>query len=166
MGVRWEYEPEGYTLLDGSYYLPDFKLYDVGVYFTSTANPQESALFVDDLPPFFVEVKPTADQFRDACCRLIQFFTDPIIVLNDEPFSCAVAFAGKSDDDGRRVAASSLWMNDGRGIGLLFISHGKTVRDVLASSQVASQGYRHQTITYAKLLSRQARFEHGKNGRQ
>ena len=28
-GVRWEYEPEGYVLTDGQYYLPDFLLHDV-----------------------------------------------------------------------------------------------------------------------------------------
>ena len=28
-GVRWEYEPEGYVLPDGQYYLPDFLLHDV-----------------------------------------------------------------------------------------------------------------------------------------
>ncbi|MCR5811567.1 MAG: hypothetical protein K6G34_09355 [Lachnospiraceae bacterium] len=28
-GVRWEYEPEGYALPDGQFYLPDFLLHDV-----------------------------------------------------------------------------------------------------------------------------------------
>lgn len=28
-GVKWEYEPEGYVLSDGGYYLPDFLLHDV-----------------------------------------------------------------------------------------------------------------------------------------
>ena len=28
-GVRWEYEPEGYDLGDGIYYLPDFLLHGV-----------------------------------------------------------------------------------------------------------------------------------------
>ena len=33
MGIRWEYEPEGMILSDGSYYLPDFYLIDLRVYF-------------------------------------------------------------------------------------------------------------------------------------
>ena len=28
-GVKWEYEPEGFDLGDGLYYLPDFLLHDV-----------------------------------------------------------------------------------------------------------------------------------------
>ena len=28
-GVQWEYEPEGYVLDNGQYYLPDFLLHDV-----------------------------------------------------------------------------------------------------------------------------------------
>lgn len=30
-GVKWEYEPEGYDLGDGTYYLPDFLLHGVTV---------------------------------------------------------------------------------------------------------------------------------------
>ena len=33
LGVRWEYEPEGILLSDGSYYLPDFYLIDFHCYF-------------------------------------------------------------------------------------------------------------------------------------
>ena len=42
LGYTWEYEPEGYVLGDGTYYLPDFRL----------STPCTSA-------PFFVEVKGT-----------------------------------------------------------------------------------------------------------
>jgi hypothetical protein len=31
LGIKWEYEKEGYELDDGSYYLPDFWLPDVGL---------------------------------------------------------------------------------------------------------------------------------------
>ncbi len=31
-GVKWEYEPEGYELGDGTCYLPDFLLYDVHIH--------------------------------------------------------------------------------------------------------------------------------------
>ena len=30
-GVKWEYEPEGFDLGDGLYYLPDFLLHDVWI---------------------------------------------------------------------------------------------------------------------------------------
>lgn len=32
LGLRWEYEPEGYRLEDGTWYLPDFWMPDVGCY--------------------------------------------------------------------------------------------------------------------------------------
>ena len=32
LGVRWEYEPEGFTLSDGANYLPDFLLTDCGTW--------------------------------------------------------------------------------------------------------------------------------------
>ena len=32
-GIRWEYEPEGIVLSDGSFYLPDFYLPDFHCYF-------------------------------------------------------------------------------------------------------------------------------------
>ncbi len=44
-GLRWEYEPEGYTLSDGTRYLPDFFLPDLGCY---------------------AEVKPIGDAFTKA----------------------------------------------------------------------------------------------------
>ena len=31
-GVKWEYEPEGYDLDNGLYYLPDFLLHNVGIF--------------------------------------------------------------------------------------------------------------------------------------
>ena len=33
LGIRWEYEPEGLILSDGTYYLPDFYLIDFHLYF-------------------------------------------------------------------------------------------------------------------------------------
>lgn len=33
MGIEWEYEPEGFVLDDGTYYLPDFYLCTLGCYF-------------------------------------------------------------------------------------------------------------------------------------
>lgn len=32
LGISWEYEPEGFELSDGSWYLPDFRLTDLGVF--------------------------------------------------------------------------------------------------------------------------------------
>lgn len=31
LGVKWEYEPEGYDLGNGMCYLPDFRLYEVTI---------------------------------------------------------------------------------------------------------------------------------------
>ena len=37
-GIRWEYEPEGIILSDGSWYLPDFYLPDFHCYFEVKRN--------------------------------------------------------------------------------------------------------------------------------
>lgn len=47
-GIKWEYEPEGFILDDGTKYLPDFKIYDIYGNFE------------------WVEVKPEGDSFTKA----------------------------------------------------------------------------------------------------
>ena len=50
-GYNWEYEPEGFDLGDGIYYLPDFKIY-------GTDNNGDSNLFR-------IEVKPSEDKLKN-----------------------------------------------------------------------------------------------------
>ena len=55
-GVEWEYEPEGYDLGDGIYYLPDFLLHDVAgraggdLYVEVKGNMSSIGLFQSEQP--------------------------------------------------------------------------------------------------------------------
>ena len=62
-GVKWEYEPEGYDLGDGTYYLPDFLLHGV------TVNHATYAENCD----IYVEVK---GQMNDADADKIKRFAE------------------------------------------------------------------------------------------
>ena len=67
LGIRWEYEPEGYELGNGNRYLPDFRLPDQGLW---------------------VEVKgklPTVDEFEKAT-RLAQGDPDSMVIITWENF--------------------------------------------------------------------------------
>lgn len=66
MGFDWEYEPEGFVLEDGTYYLPDFLVH------TKTYNDSE----------FWVEVKPkelTIEEIKK--CELLSKGTNKGVVL-------------------------------------------------------------------------------------
>ena len=71
IGVRWEYEPEGFTLSDGTMYLPDFLLHDVmgrGVY--------------GDSGDIYVEIKGVLTQDD---LHKVELFPMPIIIFGAIP---------------------------------------------------------------------------------
>lgn len=70
MGIEYEYEPEGFTLADGTSYLPDFKLLNV------------RHRGADEWGPLFVEVK---GQMSPADLKKISLFEEPIIVIGAIP---------------------------------------------------------------------------------
>lgn len=73
IGAKWEYEPEGYRLKDGTYYLPDFLLHGVrgrGVGWEETVND------------IFVEIKGV---LTDEDLHKISLFELPIIIFGQIP---------------------------------------------------------------------------------
>ena len=71
-GVKWEYEPEGFDLGDGLYYLPDFLLHDVVCRYNQG----------NELMNLWVEVKgemTPEDAFK------IYKFRNPILVFGNVP---------------------------------------------------------------------------------
>jgi len=67
IGVKWEYEPEGFEFKDGSRYLPDFRLPDVGMW---------------------VEVKPTeklSDDEKQKIDNLVCESEFPVYVTSGAP---------------------------------------------------------------------------------
>jgi len=76
LNIRWKYEPEGYVLNDGTSYLPDFYLENVGGHIGK--NNGEG---------IFVEIKGNLTDYDK---KKINGFEYPIVVLGDIPDSTAV----------------------------------------------------------------------------
>lgn len=92
-GVKWEYEPEGFDLGDGLYYLPDFLLHNV------FDDEDKKYIGSNDL---WVEVKGAMTEF-DA--KKILYFNSPILVVGKIPdgndiydlVSCAIEQSDSTD---------------------------------------------------------------------
>jgi hypothetical protein len=90
--VKWEYEPEGFELSDGTWYLPDFwlpKFHGGGIY---------------------VEVKPTGDSFDKA--RAFARDGNPILLADGPPDARSYELAG-ADGCLRDVCFSAKYLPDG-----------------------------------------------------
>lgn len=183
LGIRFEYEPQGYELSDGTWYLPDFYLPDIkrGV---------------------FAEVKPLTSPYgddpdaREACRRLAMLTScmdGDAIVLAGEPmvnvdivrgssraadggYAWWVSAGGDECVDGPYVFCVCPWCMkpglefDGRGARVCgYQAHHADAESALAAIQ--DQGFRrvddkcytgaHEVVMRAAHLSRSARFEHG-----
>ena len=163
LGVKYEYEPEGYVLPDGTYYLPDFLIHDV-----ITRHAKSEIDYTNDI---FVEVKgiPNASDAK----KIMEFsLIYPIWVVgalpdpNDYTISCTNQrkdYCNKKYDfdhqcvfcpynygtiDGDSCFEFSLAFDDGH---LSF--HGAD----------SNYGFGHYSkeIEIALRAARQARFEHG-----
>lgn len=71
MGIKYEYEPEGFVLNDGSKYLPDFRL----------LNVRHSSYF-NEFEPMYAEVKGVMSAYD---LKRIQLFPAPIVVIGNIP---------------------------------------------------------------------------------
>lgn len=184
LGIRYEYEPEGYSLSDGSMYLPDFYLPDI---------------------KYYVEVKGMSNHLLDDISKLQRFVLDSksaVVILSNVPYDpdakglfwfpiqyyCARsgglvcgcrAFFYKSDKPG---------LQDDFSVGCQsYVSLSEKLPDFLSSEEQAKIMFRKiQAISGAKLddnvdnfpikdlmehellpveialkTARQARFEHG-----
>lgn len=152
--LDWQYEPEGFVLPSGSYYLPDFRINLRG-------------------GPLWVEIKP-----GNETSNLFSEFIDSAphgwrgTVLNDIPQPDIVASSGHYyEDDRPYVLGPELWDNhyrfcicvhcrevgfefDGRSarIGCGCKEHGTSDKEYTAD---------HPVLIEAFAKARQARFEHG-----
>ena len=73
MGIKYEYEPEGYILKDGSRYLPDFLIY--------VRHRSET----DEWEPIYVEVKGIMSPYDE---KRIKQFPAPLLILGNLPADC------------------------------------------------------------------------------
>lgn len=152
--IEWVYEPEGYVLNNGKYYLPDFLLPDIrpGVYF----NHYES---------LYIEVKGTSSKSD----KPVEFGSSstPIALLEGEiPYS--ELEANMRLDGDRYEIFTDVW--DGSylfcecikcgTIGFEFLGLAERLPCSCPKGNI-KYGYNTDRLMYAYKMARQARFEHG-----
>lgn len=94
IGADWEYEPEGFDLGNGIFYLPDFKIRTMSKYYRT---PTE----------FYLEVKGVPTKEAGVKCRLLSKHY-PVLIVGDIPRAhgdfrdCLYGYFN-IDDDGYKV---------------------------------------------------------------
>ena len=169
-GIRWEYEPEGIILSDGSWYLPDFYLPDFHCYFEVKRN---SAKGTDEGEKAIWKI--SNGQWTDDWAGIIAF-GDP---MNDDLY----IFCQESND------GSAGCYDNPVTIGLhpetlepcLFAYNDRRDRSFLTTFSENSEYISMETNEYgrysykdfvsarvyeARKIARQARFEHGERPRR
>ena len=120
-GVRWEYEPEGYILPNGQYYLPDFLLHDVT--FNHAGYSEGNDLYVEVKGKMTAEDAEKIRQFAfppeaDGDEYWIPEKMNPLLVVGNIPAGDSIhqalclesALMGNSSCSGRTVAIFQTWM--------------------------------------------------------
>lgn len=142
MGIEYEYEPEGYELDDGTYYLPDFRIW---------VNWRQSP---DDQEDVYVEVKGVmTDEDLNKIVQLSKYA--PVIILQDIPKDEA-EWCKLADQSGYNYY-SFLYM-DGDYYAAYFSQHEGYPWITGADHEQWDHG---KQMNEALIKARQARFEHG-----
>ena len=141
MGIKYEYEPEGYVLPDGSKYLPDFRLLNV-----------RHRSYDDEWEPVYVEVKGIMSPYDK---KRIKQFPRPLIVLGSLPANCDECFDKHYETCG--VFYSFSYM-DNDNYPAVFSVHKGIPWIAGPQHDEFDGGF---TMDKALLKARQARFEHG-----
>ena len=145
--IKYEYEPEGYKLRDGSYYLPDFYLPDVR--FRGGRG-------------VFVEVKGSLNGERSYKPNL---FCNPLYVVTNIPFDTneTIETAFKYMEQESELYPYSFVHLDGDTYPASFCSLPNRMVFLLGPDHDGpEEGYAFIDEQYKK--ARQARFEHGERG--
>lgn len=169
LGAKWEYEPEGFDLGDGLYYLPDFLLRNVTIRkrevrdlyvevkgaqhegdaekierFTGLKHDRYEFAYVDGTPLYVVGSVPSGESvynlFEDAFRRECQFYAD-----------------------GGTIALFSHYTIDGDRYTALLCADGFGGVRLDTDSTVTYRGDCEERTLAAYAKARQARFEHGEN---
>lgn len=141
-GIEYEYEPEGYELSDGTWYLPDFLIY------------VRHRSYTDEWEPVYVEVKGIMGPHDE---KKIKQFPMPLIVLGKIP----------TDVDEYK----EIFFNDHRFHSFEFIDgdpYCAFFSDVNGVPWIAGGDHDEwdggALMDSALIKARQARFEHGEKG--
>ena len=167
LGLQWEYEPEGYDLGDGLWYLPDFLIKNVltrynqrdektDIYVEVKGTPNEiDALkiqrFSEKFPVWVVGELPDPDDYVGSCERQNDIFCNKVCQKDPElnfEHNCVFCPYTHGTLDGDICFRFSLGYDEGT---LSF--HG--------GDSSYEYGLQYQEIKDALRKARQARFEHG-----
>lgn len=145
MGIKYEYEPEGFTLRDGTKYLPDFML----------TNVRHRSFRGDEFEPVYVEVK---GMMSPADKHKAELFEMPLLIVGELPhggeFPVGLDWLGETE----------FWTFayiDGDYYPARFCEH---------KGEIWLAGPDHNQDDCGKLMeigiraAKQARFEHGEHG--
>lgn len=155
-GVKWEYEPEGFDLGDGLYYLPDFLLHDVWI-------PSDDWTKGNEYQNLWVEVK---GKFNEGDSEKIEEFHlysgYPILVLTNIPdgndigdLCCSATDLSWNNDPVKPFNAEMVYCNNLTVIPCV----DKQGRLTLTGYKDTENINEYLTVN-AYRLARQARFEH------
>lgn len=155
LGIRWDYEPEGYELGNGLRYLPDFWLPDLKLW---------------------VEIKPDApdEVTKEKAFRLLQHGGHPVYITCGMPDRNGVLVYHDTDYEVKILPAFVYFAADTKGVltfGSTFRSDGNHrcyplwVHEIPFDPQCAAQGARSASVgEKAIFAARAARFEFGQEG--
>ena len=174
LGIDWQYEVEGFELDNGEWYLPDFKI--KAMVLAPCRDGQECYnkdinfnLFKTDA--LYIEVKPSYDSMLyEVVEGKAGSFNDRIIITCGDPLNEPVAFLSKFDKDSTNRACVPSFF----GKMPSFFEIDNTRAYVLLSQVPDKWVNEKQYVDFnifldeagpAKLMGRQARFEHGEGER-
>lgn len=159
LGVRYEYEPEGFVLNDGTHYLPDFYL------------PEISFWGRDELG-WFIEVKPDNGPMDRKWDKFAHQSETPILLVGNIPFPDP--FSDKSINDPHN--GPHWWFESRRGadgpyvfcecegcgeIGIQFEGRSARIKCPCNTDTDRAHNYDSERLIRAYADARSARFEHG-----
>ena len=156
LGIKWIYEPEGYILKNGEYYLPDFFL------------PEIKSSFLDDnVRGLFAEVKADNKSNDDKFNAFSTETVIPVLMLGNVPYPpSGDLYSGrnfnwvhnKSKSDGEYYFCECLLCGE---IGIEF--DGRSARIPCGCKKDSDKDYNFDSPRLLKAYkkARQARFEHG-----
>ena len=159
LGIRWQYETEGFVLNDKTWYLPDFFIN------IKTMMFNQSCFEYWDIGHFdiFIEIKPTPETAADAGNELYNNFNEPIAIIPGTPYYYPINVMFSIQDDGKRQSYMAHIGVDDNDEPCLFCMFEPPGED-------ASYGIMHMIIPmmhrtqHASEAARSARFEFGESG--
>lgn len=159
IGANWEYEPEGYNLGDGLYYLPDFLVHNVVF---KRGEPTHN-LFIEVKGVLSYEDLNKIDAFKGPLCDDYTYL-NPIVAFGQIPIVDSICEIGSYVDkryDWERTPLFS-FNNVLADCYIAYLAKGKD-GEVYLSGEDYGEYIDNDATIHAYKKASMARFEHGEN---